>query len=1167
MITIKEAEEILKKEYHIDNFLYVVNDMLLPDFVSDRHDVEFKNNIFESVNQLGYSDKCEVTIFEVILKAGSHNRRVTITQEMFKILRGLGIHNAIVAFANADKLNYRFSLLTSKYEFDGEKVVKVLSNPRRYSYSLGYGTKTKTAYDFLIGKGKVNSLDELINRFSVEVVNKQFYSEIAACFTGLVGGQRDGKTFNRELNIYGVTDQNKYAEFAVRLIGRIVFCWFLKEKKSENGVSLIPETLFNTKDIKIAGNYYHDVLEPLFFELLNTSIPRRKGKFAQEAVYNQIPYLNGGLFSPHIDDHYKFSPELQSGQYGIVTISNDWFDRFYAVLGQYNFTVDENTSYDIELSIDPEMLGRIFENLLAEINPETGENAKKSTGSYYTPRDIVDYMVDNSILEHLKTKTGISEEKLKALISYGKEDDELMSFSEAEKKAIVNALYSVTVLDPACGSGAFPIGVLQKIVYMLQEIDTDATLWFNKATENVSFLIRKEFEKKFNAGSLDYIRKLTVIQNSIFGIDIQPIAVEIARLRCFLSLVIEEKVYDDEPNRGINPLPSLDFKFIVANSLIPLESEGTMQMSLFENQEHIKALRAIREEYFNADNDRRTELKLEFKTLQQDMLLNTIANYQKQASLKYQLLSEWKPFESQPTTWFDPEWMFGIKDGFDIVIGNPPYISTKEIPAKDKDMYEKIYGFSDDTYNIFTFRGMQLVKDNGTLNYIIPKTFWTTQTKRNMRNMLLSKAIKYIYDTANPFSSVMVDTCIIQVQNKKYNDDMFLTFLDGSKNLLVPDRYNNISQRIFIEMPNSVIFTPTEYNTKISEKYGKIVKSLLEKWWDCIKTSKDIEKNKYRLEQYRNSLKPGDITLLGCLTEGGQGLATANNGKYIAIRKTSKWANNVLKARYKKLDEVMRKYNFSIEYLHPYVSTKEFLDNASELEIAKLFDLLKEKYGRDVFGQGFIYRLIDDAEIADVDSLSDDEKADGIDTSKAYYVPYDKGDKDGNRWFLETPFAIAWSKENVHYFKTNSGKKGEGMPVLRNPQFYFKEGFCWNDINTTYLKCRIKGKSVNDVKSMSLYGMIETVPEFYMVALINSSFVSYYVDSFINNTQTFQINDARQIPIIIPFEKELLEIRTIFNGAVKLKKKEFETSILQTEELNSLQYELDKIVASIYKIN
>lgn len=348
MITIKEAEEILKKEYHVDNFLFVVDELLLPDFRSDKHDVDFKNTIFASVWQLGYSDKCDICVYEVILNEGAQNRRVTITQEMFRILRGLGINNAIVAFANADRRNYRFSLLTSKYEFDGEKVVKILSNPRRYSYSLGYGTKTKTAYDFLIGKGKVSSLDELINRFSVEVVNKQFYHEIALAFTKLVGGQRDGKTFEKELNLYGVTDQNKYAEFAVRLIGRIVFCWFLKEKKSENGISLIPESMLALDSVKTSRNYYHDTLEPLFFELLNTNQPRRKGKFAREEFYTQIPYLNGGLFSPHADDHYKFSPELQAGQYGLVTIPNEWFEHFFEILGQYNFTVDENTSYDIE---------------------------------------------------------------------------------------------------------------------------------------------------------------------------------------------------------------------------------------------------------------------------------------------------------------------------------------------------------------------------------------------------------------------------------------------------------------------------------------------------------------------------------------------------------------------------------------------------------------------------------------------------------------------------------------------------------------------------------------------------------------------------------------------------------------------------------------------------
>jgi hypothetical protein len=343
----------------------------LPDYKREEHAITFGNAIFDKVTQLGVSETCDVTVFEVKLSAGSEKRRVAITQEMFRILRGLSINNALVAFANADERNYRISLLTSKYEFEGDKVVKVLSNPRRYSYSLGYGTKTKTAYQFLIQKGKVNSLDELINRFSVEIVNKQFYSEIALCFTELVGGVRDGKTYDKMLGLHGVVSQNKYAEFAVRLIGRIMFCWFLKEKKSENGIPLISNSLLSLNNATSETNYYHNVLEPLFFELLNTNQNRRKDKFAKEEIYKQVPYLNGGLFSPHTDDLYKYSAATQSGAYGLVNIPNAWFEQFYAVLGQYNFTVDENTSYDIELSIDPEMLGRIFENLLAEINPET----------------------------------------------------------------------------------------------------------------------------------------------------------------------------------------------------------------------------------------------------------------------------------------------------------------------------------------------------------------------------------------------------------------------------------------------------------------------------------------------------------------------------------------------------------------------------------------------------------------------------------------------------------------------------------------------------------------------------------------------------------------------------------------------------------------------------
>jgi hypothetical protein len=224
-----------------------------------------------------------------------------------------------------------------------------------------------------------------------------------------------------------------------------------------------------------------------------------------------------------------------------------------------------------------------------------------------------------------------------------------------------------------------------------------------------------------------------------------------------------------------------------------------------------------------------------------------------------------------------------------------------------------------------------------------------------------------------------------------------------------------------------VFFKTTPENIKIQELYGQKVRELYNKWWDKISTSKNIEENKKELEEYRNSLKAGDIALLGCLTEGGQGLATANNGKYIAVLKSSKWAKNIIESRPKKLDKAIKTHKIKITGLSKFANTTEYLKSLNEKEIAVLFDTLKEKYGRNIFGQGYLYKL------------KDDEKSNGISNTKKYYVPYDKGDKDGNRWYLETPFAIAWSKENVQYLKTNSGKKGEGMPVFRNPQYSFIE--------------------------------------------------------------------------------------------------------------------------------
>lgn len=198
--------------------------------------------------------------------------------------------------------------------------------------------------------------------------------------------------------------------------------------------------------------------------------------------------------------------------------------------------------------------------------------------------------------------------------------------------------------------------------------------------------------------------------------------------------------------------------------------------------------------------------------------------------------------------------------------------------------------------------------------------------------------------------------------------------------------------------------------------------------------------------------------------------------------------------------------------------------------------------------------------MADVDSLTDDEKENGIDSSKNYWVPYDKGDKDGNRWYLETPFAIAWSKENVHFLKTNSGKKGAGMPVVRNPQFNFKEGFCWTDINSTFLKARLKDKGVFDVVSMTLFTRTQ-LPDWYYVILINTYFMSLYVDTFINNTSHFQINDARQVPIIIPNDHQLAEFKSLFSMAVQYKR-----DAKQNSSLSSIETQIDTLVNELYGV-
>ncbi|MFA5493090.1 MAG: restriction endonuclease, partial [Bacteroidales bacterium] len=245
---------------------------------------------------------------------------------------------------------------------------------------------------------------------------------------------------------------------------------------------------------------------------------------------------------------------------------------------------------------------------------------------------------------------------------------------------------------------------------------------------------------------------------------------------------------------------------------------------------------------------------------------------------------------------------------------------------------------------------------------------------------------------------------------------------------------------------------------------------------------------------------------------------------------------------------------------------EDCINKLNELEIRKLFDEIKEKYGRDIFGQGWLFRIVSDDEIADVDSLTDDEKLNGITDDKTF-VPYDKGDKDGNRWYAPTPYYIDWNRENVKALQTDPKARWQGY------QFFFREGFCWNfallpqNEESKIIKCRIKEKTVNDVMTMALCSIFKFSPNYYIVALLNSKFSYNYLKTFINSTAGQQINDIRQLPIIIPTDEQLCKYKDIFDSAVKIQKDKFagKISVDEAEEkLTEIQKELDKFVEGMY---
>ena len=725
---------------------------------------------------------------------------------------------------------------------------------------------------------QINNFDSLHKAWSevldTQTLNKRFYTELSnwyfwaiktVVYPGYEYEAQRNSLFTKEEKL-----REHNAKNLIRLLTRLLFVWFIKEK------DLIPDELFDEKsiknlitsfepekfyrfediDVESKSIYYKAILQNLFFASLNaehgkrafridgqnqnaTSLMRyqryhKNPEAFVKLIESKVPFMNGGLFEclDHQDDELKgkkggavidyedgfsdrkdnelFVPDyVFFGKEIKVDLSSEYDDKkkrdvtvngIINILQKYKFTIAENTPVEEDIALDPELLGRVFENLLASYNPETKTNARKQTGSFYTPRPIVEYMVDESLKAYLKTKIkdaalskGTLEEKTAAiaeldktidskldiLVSYNENE---LDFSEEERKEILRYIDECKILDPACGSGAFPMGILQKMVYVIHKLDPQNDNWKLLQIEKImtaSNITSKEkndmiaeISSIFDDNDLDYARKLYLIENCIHGIDIQPIATQISRLRFFISLIVDQKVDSTKPNFGVRPLPNLENRFVTANSLIGLD-EQQAYLSTDEMDNLLKQLQKVGHDLFKAKTPKyKFELRQQDKEIREKLEQELISvGFGKENA---RLLSTWDPYDkNRSAEFFDAEWMFGIKDGFDVVIGNPPYIDSETMTNNglgwERDLLLERLDYLTgnwDIYMAFLEIGLKQAK---ILSFITPDKWLSKPFGLKFReNLMLPRMISICHCGSDVFKSATVDA-IITVFNSSNN--------------------------------------------------------------------------------------------------------------------------------------------------------------------------------------------------------------------------------------------------------------------------------------------------------------------------------------------------------------------------------------------------------------
>lgn len=851
----KIVKDTFDKAYSEEQFKLFINDLLIganPDsevqyrMIPDAYKDFIKNYKrickYEYIDP-EYSSPKVIDVLVVKLKKTSSIERARTAQRNFvaRYLNGLHGHQkdaALVAFISEDEngnisSDWRFSLVQMNYVTKfvetekGKKKLKTeveLTPAKRFSFLVGANEDTHTAqaqFKSCLDKSSNNeriTIEDLVSAFDIEKVSKEFFEKYKNLYIKMRNELQRLCKVDKIVRADFETHNINIDDFAKKTLGQLVFLYFIQKKgwlgvdRDKDWGSGDKKFLRNLFEGKYGSynNFFNDILEHLFYEALASD--RGQGAWFDK-LNCRIPFLNGGLFEPVNGYEYQKTD---------LTIDNNIFKEIFETFDLYNFTVKEDEPLEKEVAIDPEMLGKVFENLLPE-------NIRKGNGAFYTPREIVHYMCQESLINYLYNKVNIKEvpltteekeQQLKLLKTKKEKEqlkltheviEEIISKQDIEHfikkggsnysnrnvkeelpvgitqnaKILDNALAVIKVCDPAIGSGAFPVGMMNEIVRARATLSP----YLNQPERPI-------YELKRNA-----------IENSIYGVDIDGGAVDIAKLRFWLSLVV-----DEEDIKNIKPLPNLDYKIMQGNSLIT-SYEGIDFDEIVDKQPKSKQLGLFSsesEKITNKISNKQQEFlktpyatkKIEIKQEIEDLILELVeTKFEEKAKSNGKSKDFYEEkirnfAQNKENRNFFP-WKLFFADafergGFDVVIGNPPYIDSETMVNEgltfEREYLAKYYEWTRgnwDIYIAFFEKAYKLLKRGGNLIYITPDKWLARPFGETMRKNIAVKISSILFAGRDVFESALVDSIITNIQNhsakginvRKYGDDNLIKYI------------------------------------------------------------------------------------------------------------------------------------------------------------------------------------------------------------------------------------------------------------------------------------------------------------------------------------------------------------------------------------------------------